>query len=246
MRVGLVGCVATKRSEPAPARDLYTSPLFAGRRAAVARSCDSWFILSAMHGLVSPDQVLAPYDLALGDLSAAERRRWSRAVLAELANELGDLGGHVFEVHAGADYVEHGLSAGLREAGAQLERPLEGLALGEQLAWYRARSSGGSVRPPGEGPSPAPSVASPRDQTPRGSRYEPLRAYLDASAERAVTMRFAELETLLGRALPASARRHTAWWANGGHGQANAWLDAGYEVVAKDLREGWVRFEKRP
>jgi hypothetical protein len=245
MRVGLVGCVATKRSEPAPARDLYTSPLFVGRRTAVERSCDTWFILSAMHGLVPPAQVLAPYDLALGDLSAAERRTWSRAVLADLDDELGALGGHVFEIHAGADYVEHGLSAGLQEAGAQVERPLEGLALGEQLAWYRARSSGGSDGPAGGAPSPVPLPASPRARTLRGSRYEPLRAYLDASAERAVTMRFAELETLLGRALPASARRHTAWWANGGHPQANAWLDAGYEVVTKDLREGWVRFEKR-
>jgi hypothetical protein len=245
MRVGLVGCVATKRSEPTPARDLYASPLFAGRRTTVERSCDRWFILSAMHGLVPPDQVLAPYDLALGDLSAAERRRWSRAVLAELEDQLGDLGGHVFEVHAGADYVEYGLSAGLREAGAQVARPLAGLALGEQLAWYRARPSGGADELADRGPSTATSAAAPRTRTSRGSRYEPLRDYLDASAERAVTMRFAELETLLGRALPASARRHTAWWANGGHPQANAWLDAGYEVVTKDLREGWVRFEKR-
>jgi hypothetical protein len=245
MRVGLVGCVATKRSEPTPARDLYTSPLFAGRRAAVARSCDSWFILSAMHGLVPPDQVLAPYDLALGDLSAAERRTWSRAVLADLEDELGDLGAHVFEVHAGADYVEHGLSAGLREAGAQVERPLEGLALGEQLAWYRARSSGGSDELAGMAVSTTPSAASPRARTSRGSRYEPLRAYLDDSAEQVVTLRFDELETILGRALPPSARRHTEWWANGGHTQANAWLDAGYGVVAKDLREGWVRFEQR-
>ncbi len=33
MRIGLVGCVATKANEPRPARDLYVSPLFRGRRA---------------------------------------------------------------------------------------------------------------------------------------------------------------------------------------------------------------------
>jgi hypothetical protein len=242
MRVGLVGCVATKRSEPAAARDLYTSPLFAGRRATVERSCDAWFILSAMHGLVDPEQVLAPYDLALGDLSAAERRGWSRSVLGDLSSKLGDLVDHVFEIHAGAAYVEHGLIPGLREAGAEVEWPLAGLGLGEQLAWYRAASPA-----PSDGPARAARPKVTASSAPgHGVTYEPLRSYLDTASEHVVTLRFADLERLLGRALPASARRHNAWWANGGHAHANAWLEAGYEVVDKDLHEGWVRFEQRP
>jgi hypothetical protein len=242
MRVGLVGCVATKRSEPAAARDLYTSPLFAGRRATVERSCDTWFILSAMHGLVEPEQVLAPYDLALGDLSAARRRAWSRGVLANLSSKLGDLGEHTFEIHAGAAYVEYGLSAGLREAGAEVEWPLAGLGLGEQLAWYHAASPTRSAEP---SRAARPKVTASSAPGP-GATYEPLRAYLDAASERVVTLRFTDFERILGRALPASARRHNAWWANGGHAHANAWLEAGYEVVDKDLHEGWVRFERRP
>ncbi|HWO69164.1 MAG TPA: hypothetical protein VNP94_00195, partial [Actinomycetota bacterium] len=46
MRIGLVGCVKSKRARPAPARDLYTSPLFRGARRFVERSCDRWFVLS--------------------------------------------------------------------------------------------------------------------------------------------------------------------------------------------------------
>lgn len=57
MRVGLVGCVKSKRSQAAP--ELYVLPLFRGRRAWVKRTCDCWFVLSAKHGLVEPGRVLA-------------------------------------------------------------------------------------------------------------------------------------------------------------------------------------------
>jgi hypothetical protein len=108
MRVGLVGCVKSKQEVAAPAGDLYTSPLFLGRRAAVEASCDRWFILSAQHGLLDPAEVLEPYDLTLSSLPVAERRRWSTNVVAALRDELGDLSQHAFEVHAGAAYTGHG------------------------------------------------------------------------------------------------------------------------------------------
>jgi hypothetical protein len=64
-RIGLVGCVKTKRSFASPGKDLYASPLFRGRRRYVEASCDRWFVLSALHGLVAPDEVLEPYDVTL-------------------------------------------------------------------------------------------------------------------------------------------------------------------------------------
>lgn len=45
--VVLVGCVKRKLSHPAPARDLYTSPLFAKGRAYAEASGAAWFVLSA-------------------------------------------------------------------------------------------------------------------------------------------------------------------------------------------------------
>ncbi len=59
----LVGCVATKAPAPAPAKDLYRSQLFTRRRAYAEASGKPWFILSALHGLVQPDEVTEPYDL---------------------------------------------------------------------------------------------------------------------------------------------------------------------------------------
>lgn len=62
MKIGLVGCVKTKRATGAPARDLYTSTLFTGRRRYVEESSDRWFVLSALHRLVRDDERLEPYD----------------------------------------------------------------------------------------------------------------------------------------------------------------------------------------
>lgn len=135
-RVGLVGCVKEKRRSVAPARDLYTSPLFAGRRRAVETTCDSWFVLSALHGLVPPDKRLEPYDKTLNSLGHAERRRWSTHVLRDLEAHLGPLHGIHFELHAGATYLEFGLRDGLLSRGATVSWPTRGLPMGKQLQYY--------------------------------------------------------------------------------------------------------------
>src|SRR5688500_17977583 len=108
VRIGLVGCVKGKGPLPAPAADLYVSPLFLGRRRFVEQSCDRWFILSALHGLVGPDEVVAPYDCSLLGSSAADRRAWTQRILSSIDEVLGDVGGVMFEVHAGAAYRDHG------------------------------------------------------------------------------------------------------------------------------------------
>lgn len=138
MRIGLVGCVKGKRSRPAPARELYMSALFLGRRAFVEATCERWFILSAKHGLVDPDDVLEPYDQTLKDASEAHRRQWSARVLNQLERSLPDLHGVIFEAHAGAAYLDHGLAAALEARGAVIERPTARLSFGRQLAFYKS------------------------------------------------------------------------------------------------------------
>jgi hypothetical protein len=137
--------VKSKRSSRASAADLYISPLFVGRRRAVESTCDRWYVLSALHGLVSPDAVIEPYDRTLNDSTVAERRAWSSRVINDLVRELGSLSGLEFEIHAGASYVGDGLVEGLQRRGADVEVPLEGMPLDRQLAFY-ARS-----RPPQRG-----------------------------------------------------------------------------------------------
>ncbi|MBE1603724.1 DUF6884 domain-containing protein [Actinopolymorpha pittospori] len=140
-RIGLVGCVKEKATKPLPARDLYISALFRGRRSFVLRSCTEWWILSAEHGLVHPDQVLAPYDKSLKSATRAERRAWSEAVLRRLDGETRPASGDVVEFHAGAEYRDYGLLEGLVARGCRVEVPTSGLPLGRQLQFYSAASA---------------------------------------------------------------------------------------------------------
>ena len=135
-RIGLVGCVKKKLDVDAPAKDLYISTLFRGRRRYVEQSCDEWWILSAEHGVVDPEQVLAPYDVTLKEMGRAERRVWASRVLDELEASTLLSPGDVVEIHAGADYRDFGLVDGLRLMGCAVENPTEGLALGPQLRFY--------------------------------------------------------------------------------------------------------------
>ena len=126
----------SKGTWSAPARDLYTSPLFAGRRRWVERTCGRWFILSAKYGLLTPDWLIAPYDETLTKMLLEKRREWSKDVLSALQSYLGALGVYTFELHAGRAYLGFGIEEGLRRAGARLEVPCQHLSLGRQLALY--------------------------------------------------------------------------------------------------------------
>jgi hypothetical protein len=52
-----------------------------------------------------------------------------------------------------------------------------------------------------------------------------------------------EIERIISDKLPQSASKYREWWANGGHIQANAWLDAGWKVEYVVLGE-YVEFVK--
>lgn len=136
-RVGLVGCTKSKLSRRAPAERLYSpSSTFRGRRSFVQQSCGRWFILSAEHGVVSPSEELDPYDVTLVGAPVREKRRWARRVFRELHDQLGDLSGITFEIHAGKDYWGYGLVDSLEGAGASVEIPTKGLSQGQQRRFY--------------------------------------------------------------------------------------------------------------
>jgi hypothetical protein len=131
MNIGLVSCGKRKLARPCPARELYSaSALFRKARAYCERHYDSWYILRAKHGLVCPDEVLAPYDLTLKGMPVADRRAWGRRVSADL-RALGD---RVFHAHAGKDYLEY-------VSGVKLVNVLEGLRQGERLRWYNEQAA---------------------------------------------------------------------------------------------------------
>ena len=130
LRVVLVACCGEKLSHPAPAKDLYQSELFKKSRTWAESNGDKWLILSAKLGVIHPEQVVEPYDETLNDKKAGERAEWSRKV----AQQLGSYSTDRLVVLAGKNYC------GWVE-GFDVERPMEGMGIGQQLAWLKAQNS---------------------------------------------------------------------------------------------------------
>jgi hypothetical protein len=77
------------------------------------------------------------------------------------------------------------------------------------------------------------------------SRYEPLTRYLEGRREAAVPLTFKDVERILNRNLPPSARLHQPWWANTTtHSHAGAWLRIGWKTRQVDLAGQRVVFVK--
>jgi hypothetical protein len=80
------------------------------------------------------------------------------------------------------------------------------------------------------------------------AKYDPLGRHLMQQSEDEVLLTFAQIEGMIGGALPASARNHLEWWANETnprttHVQARAWLDAGFKTSV-DLNRQRVMFRR--
>jgi hypothetical protein len=120
-------CGSRKQPVPAPAGRLYTGSYhLACRRAAAALTTpDRILILSALHGLLPLDRVIAPYELRMGQpgsISPSALRR--QAELLQLVDEQ-----HVI-VLAGTTYT-----AAARQVWPHATAPLAGAGgLGHQLA----------------------------------------------------------------------------------------------------------------
>jgi hypothetical protein len=133
----LVGCVKMKADVALRAEELYVSPLFKRRRTFAERA-QQWFILSALHGLVEPSQVLEPYDMALAAQSRSYRQVWGRGVVEALRDRVGSVSGRTIDIHAGSAYADAILPL-LEAEGAIVSWRFRGLTQGEHLAWYGAQ-----------------------------------------------------------------------------------------------------------
>jgi hypothetical protein len=123
-RVVLVGSSGATAEESGAAGRLFRSDGFARAREHAVHSQLPWFVLSAKHGLLDPDDVISPFEVQIDDQSAAYRTAWGEWVVAQLADRL-QLDGVVVEVHGGVDFAQP-LRQPLARRGAVLEIPLPG------------------------------------------------------------------------------------------------------------------------
>lgn len=144
LRVALVACGKAKVDHPAQAKDFYTGSLFRMTRQLVEEKYDAWWILSARHYLVHPDDILTPYEAALTNAPDEFIFMWANRVDASFRCHRPGYGAwtqhggllHV-DIYAGQNYV-----APLVERWSSLSweigLPLEGLQIGERLAALKA------------------------------------------------------------------------------------------------------------
>jgi hypothetical protein len=134
LRIALVSCGKQKLAVPAPAKELYCSPLFKKTRAYVEGHYDRWLILSALHLVLEPDQPVRPYDMPM---PTGRQAQYLWTVQAACRVLLMIPPGCAIDLFAGEDYG--GVSGGLERAGHVVHRPLSGLQVGQRLQWLNAR-----------------------------------------------------------------------------------------------------------
>jgi hypothetical protein len=130
----LVSCVGKKKSTAVTAKDLYQSEWFKKAKAYAETVGDRWFILSAKHGLLSPERIVGPYECTLNEMPIAERREWGERTTGEIEKEIS--GGRIV-ILAGEKYAEF-----LDLSKYYTERPMKGFGIGKQLAWLKKQTEG--------------------------------------------------------------------------------------------------------
>lgn len=119
----VIGCGAAKLDRPARAADLYVGSYFRLALSAAQQLADrdDIAILSAKHGLLGLDQLVAPYDLTMGQAGSVTTDQLARQATAR------GLTGCAVLALCGRRYA-----ALLREVWSDVATPLAGLGIGYQ------------------------------------------------------------------------------------------------------------------
>lgn len=81
------------------------------------------------------------------------------------------------------------------------------------------------------------------------SDYYPISRHLNKLAEKGITqttLTFSEIEDVLKRDLPPTARKNPTWWSNSRtekYRQCASWLDYGWEKKKVDLKGEKIEFQ---
>ncbi|WP_425399572.1 DUF6884 domain-containing protein [Aeoliella sp.] len=135
----LVSCTKEKRSQSAPAQDLYDkSDGFCKKRIIsewlTAGGRGSWFITSAKHGLLAPHEIIEPYDQKLPKATKPENKEWGERVAHDLLERVPDL--HCVLMLAPEDYWAN-IEPHLSRLKIKVRRPLKGLSQGPTGHWLK-------------------------------------------------------------------------------------------------------------
>lgn len=131
--------VADSKSQlaiPALAENLYTSGLFKRAKQYAIVNAQRWFILSARHGLLTPDTLIAPYSETIDTLSDNERFHIVQQIMTAFTRYRMSKHDQL-TILAKATYREL-LHPVLKGRGIQASFPLEGKGVVQQMRWLEA------------------------------------------------------------------------------------------------------------
>jgi len=131
-RIVLIACVSKKRKKRSKAEKLYKSTLFSlNLKYARKLKPDDIFILSAKHGLLSLNRVIAPYNVTLNTMPVKDRKLWAKKVRRQIQSYCDEQHAH-FIFLAGKRYRQY-----LLPHMKSYEIPLEGMPIGKQLQFLK-------------------------------------------------------------------------------------------------------------
>ncbi len=132
MKLCVVACSKSKikKSGKHKARDLYTGGAFKKSMTFANEICDKTVLISAKHGVISPDKKIAKYDFQMKDIKYDEKYKWKEKRAEELMKltEKGDT--IVFLTPYG---YKSGIVSKLKQR--KTEWPMRNLRQGLQLRW---------------------------------------------------------------------------------------------------------------
>lgn len=134
-KIVLIPCVSKKQTKISKARELYISPLFKySLKYALSLNPDKIFILSAKYGLLDINKEVEPYNQTLNKMPQNEIKAWAANVLKDL-NAKTNIKNDEFIILAGENYREY-----LLPSLSNYKLPLQGLGIGKQLQFLKART----------------------------------------------------------------------------------------------------------
>jgi hypothetical protein len=139
--VALVGCGKRKaaHSPNLPAKDLYIGAPFRLALNYALRTADDVLILSALHGVISPFQRIAPYDVVMPQKTIPEQYIWGRDVVAELRTLYPMTRIHIV-FYAGMQYIRPIMKTLPEEKHYWTwENPLAGKDLFTRIRWLKEK-----------------------------------------------------------------------------------------------------------
>lgn len=137
----LVSCVAKKLDGAHPAHILYSPSTFFKAQQSYAEShADSWLILSALHGVVHPTDIIEKYNMTLKNMKKPDRMMWGEKVIHQLNNIIQDERLIVLAGKAYKDPIQQWLDT------HDVDYPLVGVGgIGSQVQWLQRNTKTDSL-----------------------------------------------------------------------------------------------------